>query len=82
MDTRGCAHSVQILASRSVAGVHPRATRERIVINPAHYDGPSTPGVTAPVPLGRMGTALAEIAAMTPQERLLDLYAALPGVAR
>jgi len=82
VEIHGCAHSVQIFAGGAVVATHPRATRERIVIDPAHYDGPSTPAVTAPVPLGRMGTRLAEIAAMAPQERPLDLYAALAEVAR
>jgi hypothetical protein len=38
--------------------------------------------VLAPIPLGRMGRRLAEIAAMVPQRRPLDLYAALAEVAR
>ncbi len=32
---------------------HPRHTRERIVIDPAHYEGPSTDRVLRPTPLGR-----------------------------
>ena len=62
--------------------VHPRHTPERILIDPAHYDGPSTATVTAPPPLGRMGRKLEAIAAMRPEQRPLDLYAALAEVAR
>lgn len=82
VEIRGGARTVQILADAAIIATHPRATRERIVLDPAHYEGPSTATVTAPVPLGRMGTRLAEIAAMAPQERPLDLYAALAEVAR
>ena len=61
---------------------HPRQGRERIVIDPQHYEGEPRAGVLPPVPLGRMGRRLAEIAAMPPQTRPLDLYAALAEVAR
>jgi hypothetical protein len=47
-----------------------------------HYDGESTDAVLAPPPLGRMGSRLAEIAAMVPERRPVDLYAALVEVAR
>jgi len=62
--------------------VHERHTPERIVIDPRHFEGESTDRVLAPIPLGRMGRRLAEIAAMVPQRRPLDLYAALAEVAR
>jgi len=52
------------------------------VLDPRHYDGPSTPRVTAPPPLGRMGRRLQEIAAMPVAHRPIDLYAALAGAAR
>lgn len=52
VEIHGCAYSVQILAGGAVVAAHPRATRERIVIGPAHYNGPSTPAVTAPGPHG------------------------------
>src|SRR5581483_4892866 len=61
---------------------HPRRTAQRLVLDPRHYDGGSTPEVVAPPPLGRMGARLAEIAALVPEGRPLDLYAALVEVAR
>lgn len=82
VEIRGGAHDVQVIHDAAIVATHPRATAERIVLDPAHYDGPSTATVTAPVPLGRMGTRLAEIAALAPQERPLDLYAALAEAAR
>lgn len=82
VEVRGAAGRVQILADRQVIAVHPRHTPERILIDPAHYDGPSTETVLAPPPLGRMGRKLEAIAALRPQQRPLDLYAALAEVAR
>ena len=61
---------------------HPRATPARLVIDQAHYDGPSTERVIAPPPLGRMGARLQELAAMPVARRSIDLYAALAEVAR
>ena len=71
-----------MLADGGVIAEHPRATRSRLVIDPAHYEGPGTERVIAPVPLGRMGRRLQEIAALVPERRPIDLYAALAGVAR
>ena len=82
VEVRGADSRVQVLADHRVIAVHPRHTPERIVIDPAHYDGESTSTVVAPPPLGRMGRKLAELAAMPPQQRPLDLYAALAEVAR
>ena len=52
------------------------------MIDPRHYEGEATSDVLPPLPLGRMGRRLQEIAEMTPQTRPLDLYAALAEVAR
>lgn len=82
VEVRGADGRVQVLADHQVIAVHPRHTPERILIDPAHYDGESTPAVIAPPPLGRMGRKLAEISALPPQQRPLDLYAALAEVAR
>jgi len=61
---------------------HPRHTEERIVIDARHYEGPASEDVLPPAPLGRMGRRLAELAALAPEQRPLDLYAALAEVAR
>jgi hypothetical protein len=82
VEVRGAAERVQVLAEHSVIAVHPRHTPERILIDPAHYDGPSTERVIAPMPLGRMGAKLATISAMPPEHRPMNLYAALAEVAR
>ena len=70
------------MAGGGVVAVHARHTVERLVIDPRHFEGESTPEVLAPLPLGRMGRRLAEIAALVPEQRPLDLYDALAEVAR
>lgn len=82
VEVRGCARTVQVWVESEIVAEHPRHTRERIVIDPRHYEGESTERVQAPVPLGRMGRRLTEIWSMPPERRPLDLYAALAEVAR
>lgn len=82
VEVRGCARTVQVCAGGEIVAEHPRRTRERIVIDPRHYEGEDTATVAAPMPLGKMGRRLAEIMAMAPEQRPLDLYAALAEVAR
>ena len=78
----GGASEVLILAGGAVVARHPRGTESRIVLDPRHFEGKATDGVLPPLPLGRMGRRLEEIAALVPQQRPLDLYAALAEVAR
>jgi hypothetical protein len=52
------------------------------VIDPAHYDGTSTPRVVAPPPLGRMGAKIMELATAPVAHRSIEYYAALAEVAR
>lgn len=82
VELRGCAHTVQVFFDGSLIAEHARRTRSRIVLDPAHYEGPGDERVQAPVPLGRMGRKLAEIAALVPERRPIDLYAALAEAAR
>jgi len=82
VEVRGCASTVQIWTEGQIVASHARHTRSRILLDPAHYEGPSTQRIQAPTPLGRMGRRLAEISAMVPERRPIDLYAALAGVAR
>jgi transposase len=78
----GCSRVVQVWFDGRVVAEHPRQGRERIVIDPRHYEGAATKDVLPPLPLGRMGRRLQSIAEMEPQKRPLDLYAALAEVAR
>ncbi len=78
----GCSRTVQVWADGRVIAEHARQGRERIVIDPRHYEGEATADVLPPLPLGRMGRKLQSIAELTPQRRPIDLYAALAEVAR
>jgi hypothetical protein len=80
VEVRGCAGTVQVLKDCRVIATHGRHTPARLVIDPAHYDGPSTPRVLAPPPLGRMGTKMMELAPVA--HRAIEFYAALAEVAR
>jgi hypothetical protein len=49
---------VQVWAGGQIVAEHPRQGRERIVIDPRHYEGKATDTVLPPIPLGRMGRRL------------------------
>ena len=84
VEVRGCSGRVQIVDPQTAAVLvsYPRHTRERIVIDPACYEGPGTAEVLPPKPLGRMARKLQEIASLPVERRPVDLYAALAEVAR
>ncbi len=52
VEVRGTAQAVVILGEGAELARHPRGTARRLVLEPAHYDGPSTPTVVRPTPLG------------------------------
>jgi transposase len=82
VEIRGCHNSVQILADCRILASHPRHTEARLVIHQQHFDGTATDRVLPPPPLGKMGLRLQQIAALEPQRRPINLYAALAEVAR
>lgn len=84
VEVRGCSGRVQILDPQTAAVLisYPRHSQERILIDPACYEGPGTAQVIPPKPLGRMARKLQEIASMPVEQRPVDLYAALAEVAR
>ena len=82
VEVRGLAEHVQILKDAAVVAMHARHTAQLILRDEAHYEGEDTERVRAPMPLGRMGRRLAEIAASNVQHRSIDLYARLAEVAR
>jgi hypothetical protein len=82
VEVRGCARSVQVLFEARIVAQHERHSERRLVIDPAHFEGPATDEVLPPLPLGRMGRRLQEIAALEPERRPMDLYAELAEVAR
>ena len=80
VEVRGCAGTVQVLKDCRLIATHRRHTPARLVIDPAHYEGPSTARVLAPPPLGRLGTRMMELAPVA--HRAIEFYAALAEVAR
>jgi len=82
IEVRGCAQVVQMWCDHTIIAQHPRRSRERVLLDPAHYDGPGDDRVLAPTPLGKLGRRLAEIQAMPPEKRPIDQYAAYAEVCR
>lgn len=84
VEVRGGSGCVRIVDPRTAAVLvtYPRHTSERILIDPACYEGPGTAEVLPPKPLGRMARKLQEIADLPVERRPVDLYAALAEVAR
>src|SRR4051794_18380178 len=81
-EVRGCAGKIHVVKDCAVIATHPRATAARLVIDQAHYDGPSTERVLAPSPLGRLGSKIQDLALSPVARHSMDLYAALAEVAR
>lgn len=82
VEVHGCADRVQVWHDGQGVAQHPRHTEQRLLLEPTHYEGPSTERVAAPVPLGKMGQRLQEILQQPVEQRPLDRYAALAEVAR
>jgi transposase len=82
VEVRGGACVVQVRHEGLVVAEHPRHSRERILLDPTHYEGEGNDRVAPPVPLGKMGQKLQEIVMQPVEQRPVDLYAALAEVAR
>ena len=82
----GTAHHVVIRGDGQELARHPRHTARRLLVDPAHYDGPSTAQVVAPAPLGARGRAQLlndpRLPAPAAVGRPLETYAALIDGAR
>jgi transposase len=81
LEVLGTAGHVVIAGGGQVLARHPRHTARRLVLDAAHYDGPSTATVLAPPPLGRRGrlqlAALAGLPSPAALTRPLTAYVAL-----
>jgi hypothetical protein len=55
VEVRGCADAVEIYRRGERLACFPRGTQCRLLIDQAHYEGPSDERVIAPAPLGRIG---------------------------
>ena len=56
---------------------HPRGTPERILIDPACYEGEARDGRLPPLSPGRLAQRILDLAAQPVQMRATDYYAAL-----
>ncbi|MEM6943281.1 MAG: hypothetical protein AAF416_10535 [Pseudomonadota bacterium] len=82
VEVRGIAGAVHILKACEIVAEHPRGTDSRLLIAPAHYDGPSSERVIAPPPLGRMGKRLQDLIDAPVARHSMEMCDALPEVAR
>lgn len=82
VEVRGIAGAVQVLKSCEIVARHPRRTDARLLIDQAHYDGPSDDRVIAPPPLGRMGRKIQELIDAPVAHRAIETYHRLAEVAR
>ncbi|MCC6316301.1 MAG: hypothetical protein IT361_01325 [Gemmatimonadaceae bacterium] len=74
----GTAQAVVLLADGADSARHPRRTTRRLVLDPTHYEGPSTDTGRAPVPLGvRARLQLAALPETRPIARPLHEYITL-----
>jgi transposase len=85
VEVRGTAQAVVIVGEGQELARHPRGTARRLVLESAHYDGPSTPTVRQPTPLGaRAKLQLTGVGLPSPSAvaRPLSAYVALVEEAR
>jgi transposase len=82
VEVRLCAGRVEVWSEGRMSCEHPRGTPERVVLNPGHYEGASTPTHVAPLPIGRIGRRILELANAEVEPRAADYYAALIGERR
>lgn len=85
VEVRGTARHVVVLSEGRELARHPRGTARRLVLEATHYDGPSTPTVLRPTPLGtRARLQLAGVGLPSPAAvaRPLSAYVALVEEAR
>jgi hypothetical protein len=93
VEVRGTAEHVVIVADGAELARHARRTATRLLLTPAHFEGPSTATVRAPTPLGRRALAQlthaplalvhpAGLAPALPIGRPLSAYVALIDAAR
>jgi len=84
VEVRGCSGFIQIVDRKDgqIVKQYPRKTEQLLFVDPACYEGAPPLNLTAPRPLGKMARKLDEIAAMSVQQRSIDIYAQVVEVAR
>lgn len=74
VEVRGTTQHVVVWGDGRALARHPRGTAQRLLLQPAHFEGPDTPTVLAPTPLGRR--AQLQLAAL-PHATILPTPAAI-----
>ena len=84
VEVRGCSGFLEVVNPKTgeIVQKYPRGTQERLLVDPACYEGEATETVQAPRPLGRMSRKLEEIASSPVQLRSIEMYAMLAEVAK
>lgn len=82
VSAHGAGGEVMIWHGGTCVARHPRHAESRIVLDPSHYEGEATATHLPPVPLGKMGRRLQELAQEPIRHRSVDFYAALAEVKR
>jgi len=84
VEVRGCSGFIQIVDRKDgqIVKQYPRKTEQLLFVDSACYEGQSPPSLTAPRPLGKMARKLKEIAAMSVQQRSIEIYTQVAEVAR
>ena len=80
VEVRGASGAVLVYSDGVLIAEHPRHTKRRLLINPAHYEGAPTDTVTPPVPLGRLTRHIMNLWDIPVAQRPLDLYEQLLAV--
>jgi len=62
--------------------VHPRGTKELLVIDQAHYEGEATERVTRPTPLGKITSLLLNCFDIPVERRAIQAYERVAEVIR
>jgi transposase len=76
VSVRGCETTVEIYSGVERVATFPRHTACRSLIDQAHYEGPSTDEITAPVPLGEIGRQIVLSRSWEASHRSIDVYEA------
>jgi hypothetical protein len=74
VSVRGCETTVEIYSGTERVAAFPRHTECRALIDQAHYEGRSTDGVIAPVPLGEVGRQIVLERSWEGTRRSIDVY--------
>lgn len=80
VEVRGCAETIEVYYDGRLQATHPRGTKEKLLINPDHYEGKATEDRLPPFPLGRMGSRIMELVTQEVDIPAAEMYERLAEV--